>query len=163
MTLNPDIRATYRVQLTPHFDLDALTAVVPYLARLGISHVYCSSYLQAGRGSEHGYDVVDHTSVNDEIGGEDALERLTDALDGHGMGHILDVIPNHMAIGSRASKWWWDVLKNGPDSSYAASSTSIGIRPIKDSPERSLFRYWATTTDGCSRPESLSWSTPMVN
>ena len=47
------------------------------------------------------------------------MERLTDALDGHGMGHILDVIPNHMAIGSRASKWWWDVLKNGPDSSYA--------------------------------------------
>jgi (1->4)-alpha-D-glucan 1-alpha-D-glucosylmutase len=114
-----DIRATYRVQLNHAFDLDAAADRVSYLAELGISHLYCSPYLQAAPGSQHGYDVVDHTSVNAELGGMDALERLAEELAARDMGHILDVIPNHMAIGSRASKWWWDVLKNGPDSSYA--------------------------------------------
>jgi (1->4)-alpha-D-glucan 1-alpha-D-glucosylmutase len=113
------ITSTYRVQLGPDFDFDSLVGIVPYLAELGVSHVYCSSYLQAAPGSTHGYDVVDHTRVNDELGGEDGLGRLIDVLAAHGMGHILDVIPNHMAIGTRASKWWWDVLKNGPDSPFA--------------------------------------------
>jgi (1->4)-alpha-D-glucan 1-alpha-D-glucosylmutase len=113
------VRATYRVQLNSAFDLDALIGIVPYLAELGVSHVYCSSYLQAGPESPHGYDVVDHTRVNDELGGGEALDRLTAALARHGLGQILDVIPNHMAIGTRASKWWWDVLKNGPDSPFA--------------------------------------------
>jgi (1->4)-alpha-D-glucan 1-alpha-D-glucosylmutase len=113
------VRATYRVQLDSAFDLDAATNLVSYLAELGISHLYCSPYLQAAPGSTHGYDVVDHTSVNAELGGMDALERLAKELERCGMGHILDVVPNHMAIGGRASRWWWDVLKNGPDSSYA--------------------------------------------
>jgi (1->4)-alpha-D-glucan 1-alpha-D-glucosylmutase len=119
VTFRDNVTATYRVQLGPDCDLDALSEVVPYLAQLGISHLYCSSYLQAAPGSTHGYDVVDHTRVSADLGGPAALGRLTEVLADHNMGHILDVIPNHMAIGTRASKWWWDVLKNGPESPFA--------------------------------------------
>lgn len=111
--------ATYRVQLGPAFDFDDLALIVPYLEELGITHVYCSPYLQAMPGSTHGYDVVDHTSINSELGGTEAHSRMCEALAAHGMSHILDVVPNHMAIGGRASNWWWDVLKNGPQSPCA--------------------------------------------
>jgi (1->4)-alpha-D-glucan 1-alpha-D-glucosylmutase len=111
--------ATYRVQLRPDFDFDDLVEVVPYLAELGITHVYCSPYLRAAPGSTHGYDVVDHTSINPELGGPEGHERMCAALAEHGMSHILDVVPNHMAIGGRASMWWWDLLRNGPASKYA--------------------------------------------
>lgn len=113
------IRATYRLQLRTEFGFDAAAAVVPYLARLGVSHVYCSPYLQAAPGSAHGYDVVDHTKISDDLGGPGAHERFVAALEGHGMGHILDVVPNHMAVAGRANQAWWDVLKNGRDSTFA--------------------------------------------
>lgn len=113
------IRATYRLQLRTEFGFDAAAAVVPYLARLGVSHVYCSPYLQAAPGSTHGYDVVDHTKISDDLGGPEAHERFVAALEGHGMGHILDVVPNHMAVAGRANQAWWDVLKNGRGSTFA--------------------------------------------
>jgi (1->4)-alpha-D-glucan 1-alpha-D-glucosylmutase len=113
------LRATYRVQLQPEFTFDDLAGIVDYLDSLGISHVYCSPYLQAKPGSPHGYDVVDHTSLNQELGGNAAHERMCATLTRHGMGHIYDVVPNHMATAGRLSVWWWDVLKNGPSSSYA--------------------------------------------
>ena len=111
-------RATYRLQLHAGFTLDDATAAVPYLERLGISHVYSSPILAARRGSTHGYDVVDHGRVNPELGGEPAFERLTDALRARGMGLVIDIVPNHMAIGEE-NRWWWDVLAHGPASRYA--------------------------------------------
>ena len=116
MTFPP--RATYRVQLNAGFTFDDARAIVPYLAGLGVSHLYCSPVLQAAAGSTHGYDIVDHSRVSAQLGGEDGFERLTDALRAHDMGLVLDVVPNHMAIGAENARWW-DVLRHGPDSRYA--------------------------------------------
>jgi (1->4)-alpha-D-glucan 1-alpha-D-glucosylmutase len=113
-------RATYRLQLHSDFRFDDIIAILDYLDELGISHVYCSPYLQARPGSVHGYDVVDHHRINDEVGGEDARSRFVAALSRRGMGHVLDIVPNHMAVNDRANRWWWDVLKHGPESRYAA-------------------------------------------
>ncbi|MDQ4057728.1 MAG: malto-oligosyltrehalose synthase [Actinomycetota bacterium] len=120
VTAAPAVRATYRIQLHPGFGFDDAAEVVPYLAGLGISHLYCSPYLQARAGSRHGYDVVDHSRLNEELGGVEAHKRLLAALAEHGMGHILDVVPNHMAINDPANAWWWDILRHGPHSRYAA-------------------------------------------
>ena len=111
-------RATYRVQLHAGFTLDHAAAIVPYLADLGVSHLYASPVFQARPGSTHGYDVVDHSRVSEELGGEAGFERLTDALRAHGMGLVLDIVPNHMAIGEE-NRWWWDVLERGRASRYA--------------------------------------------
>ncbi len=111
--------STYRVQLTPDFGFDRAAEIVPYLAKLGVSHLYCSPYLEAAAGSRHGYDVVDPTRVNAELGGSEGRERLVRALADHGLGQVIDVVPNHMAIGEPANRWWWDVLENGPASPYA--------------------------------------------
>ena len=110
--------ATYRVQLNAAFDLDAAAALASYLRDLGVSHLYCSPYLQAAPGSTHGYDVADPTRVNDELGGAEAHARLCAALAEHGLGQVLDIVPNHMAV-VRANPWWWDVLEHGPSSQYA--------------------------------------------
>jgi (1->4)-alpha-D-glucan 1-alpha-D-glucosylmutase len=112
--------ATYRLQLRPGFGFDEAAALAPYLAALGVSHVYCSPYLQAASGSTHGYDVTDPTRVNDELGGSEAHERFCRALAEHGLGQVLDIVPNHMAITEPENIWWWDVLENGPSSRYAA-------------------------------------------
>jgi len=110
--------ATYRVQLNADFDLDAAAELAPYLRDLGLSHLYCSPYLQAAPGSTHGYDVADPTRVNEELGGADAHARLCAALAAHGLGQLLDIVPNHMAV-VRENPWWWDVLEHGPSSRYA--------------------------------------------
>ncbi|MEO6125945.1 MAG: malto-oligosyltrehalose synthase [Ilumatobacteraceae bacterium] len=111
--------ATYRLQLTPEFGLADAARIVPYLASLGISHVYTSSYLQAASGSTHGYDVVDPTSVNIELGGEDALLAFHEALEHYDLGNIVDVVPNHMHVGGSQNRLWWDVLKCGRHSAAA--------------------------------------------
>ncbi len=111
--------ATYRVQLHAGFTFDDAAAIVGYLADLGISHLYCSPYLQAAPGSMHGYDVVDHSRLNAELGGGAAHGRLTRQLAEAGLGQVLDIVPNHMALAGRANAWWWDVLENGPSSTYA--------------------------------------------
>ena len=112
-------RATYRVQLNKTFTLADATALVPYLAALGVSHVYCSPYFRARPGSMHGYDVVDHNSLNPEIGTTEDLEAFVAALRAHGMGHILDIVPNHVGVMGADNAWWMDVLENGPASQYA--------------------------------------------
>jgi (1->4)-alpha-D-glucan 1-alpha-D-glucosylmutase len=111
-------RATYRVQLHREFTLDDAAAIVPYLARLGVSHLYCSPLLRARPGSRHGYDIVDHREISPELGGREALERLAAALRAHGLGLILDIVPNHMGIGGD-NPWWMHVLEHGPASPYA--------------------------------------------
>ncbi|MFD1835599.1 malto-oligosyltrehalose synthase [Brachybacterium rhamnosum] len=103
------------------FTADEAAALVPYLARLGVGHVFCSPVLQAAPGSMHGYDVVDHRRVSEDIGGEEALRRLAAAAHDHGMGLVVDVVPNHMAI---PTPIWhnhalWSVLRDGPASSFA--------------------------------------------
>ena len=95
------------------------TALVPYLAALGVSHVYCSPYLRARPGSSHGYDIVDHGTLNPEIGSRDDFERFVAALDAHGMGHLCDVVPNHVGVMGSDNAWWMDVLENGQASSCA--------------------------------------------
>jgi (1->4)-alpha-D-glucan 1-alpha-D-glucosylmutase len=112
-------RATYRVQLRREFGFTDAAAQADYLAALGISHVYCSPYLQAGRGSAHGYDVVDPTRFSDELGGDEAHRRFTDALRGHDLSQLLDIVPNHMSVADRGNRWWWDVLADGMSSPYA--------------------------------------------
>jgi (1->4)-alpha-D-glucan 1-alpha-D-glucosylmutase len=112
--------ATYRVQLHAGFGLTEAAALADYLAQLGVSHLYCSPYLQAAPGSTHGYDVVNPHQVNAELGGAVAHTRLCHVLEEHRLGHVLDIVPNHMAIGGQENPWWWDVLENGPSSRYAA-------------------------------------------
>src|SRR3954466_6163437 len=111
--------ATYRLQLHSGFGFDAAAAIAEYLAALGVSHVYSSPYLQAMPGSRYGYDVADHSRVNLELGGAEAHERFCKRLGEVRMGQILDIVPNHMAIGGRWNAWWWDVLENGLASPYA--------------------------------------------
>ncbi|MCD9623516.1 malto-oligosyltrehalose synthase [Rhabdothermincola salaria] len=115
----PLVRATYRIQLTPSFGFDATAALVPYLARLGISHLYTSPLAEATPGSTHGYDVTDHQLVREELGGSDGLRRLWQTLADHDMGQVLDLVPNHMGIRSPSNRWWQSVLARGRDSVYA--------------------------------------------
>jgi (1->4)-alpha-D-glucan 1-alpha-D-glucosylmutase len=112
-------RATYRLQLNKDFRFADVLALVPYLAQLGISHVYASPFLKARPGSLHGYDIVDHNQVNPEIGTESELEALLDALRGHGLGIVLDVVPNHMGVLQSDNGWWLDVLEKGQGSPFA--------------------------------------------
>jgi len=113
--------ATYRLQLTADFDFDRAAAVVPYLKALGISHVYASPFMKARKGSTHGYDVVDHTKLNPELGGEAGFERLSAALRQHELGLILDFVPNHVGVHYADNPWWLDMLEWGPASPHAAS------------------------------------------
>lgn len=113
-------RSTYRLQLNQDFTFDHAAAISGYLRALGVSHVYSSPYLQAAKGSTHGYDVVDHSRVNEELGGANAHERFCQALGSHDLGQVLDIVPNHMAITGKENAWWWDVLENGPASPFAA-------------------------------------------
>ncbi|MGF6589841.1 malto-oligosyltrehalose synthase [Pseudomonas sp. 2835] len=112
------LTATLRLQFHADFGLDQAAALVPYFARLGISHLYASPLLRARPGSRHGYDVVDPGQVSPQLGGEAALERLVAALRLHGMGLILDMVSNHMAVGSD-NPWWQDLLAWGRRSRYA--------------------------------------------
>ena len=112
-------RATYRLQLHREFTFADATRLVPYLAALGVSHVYCSPYLRARAGSRHGYDIVDHAALNPEIGDRAAFDRFAQALADHAMGQIVDVVPNHMAVMGADNAWWMDVLENGQASVYA--------------------------------------------
>jgi len=112
-------RATYRLQMHREFTFDHATALVPYLAALGVSHAYCSPLMRARPGSRHGYDIVDHATFNPEIGDEAAFERFVAALKAHGMGLMLDLVPNHMAVMGADNAWWTDVLENGPASPWA--------------------------------------------
>ncbi|MFB0610723.1 malto-oligosyltrehalose synthase [Aurantiacibacter poecillastricola] len=112
-------RATYRFQFHKDFPLAKAEELVPYLDRLGISHVYASPITVAVPGSQHGYDVVDPTRVNPELGGEAALRSLVAELRERGMGLIIDIVPNHMGVAGGHNAWWNDVLRNGQASQFA--------------------------------------------
>jgi (1->4)-alpha-D-glucan 1-alpha-D-glucosylmutase len=125
--------ATYRVQFGPGFTFDDAANIAGYLSKLGISHLYCSPFLQAATTSSTGYDVVDYARLDDRLGGDAGYSRLTAALRAAGLGQVLDIVPNHMALAGRDNAWWWDVLENGPASRYA------GYFDIDwDPPERKL-------------------------
>ncbi|WP_405637775.1 malto-oligosyltrehalose synthase [Streptomyces sp. NBC_01178] len=111
--------ATYRLQLQPDFPFAAAEKAVPYLAALGVSHLHLSPVLEAVPGSTHGYDVVDHGRVRAELGGEEGLRSLASAAREHGLGLVLDIVPNHMAASPRHNRRLWEVLREGPDSPYA--------------------------------------------
>ena len=111
--------STYRIQFHAGFTFRDATAIVPYLHALGITHVYASPYLKARPGSTHGYDVIDHCSLNPELGTKADYDAFCDALAKHGMSHILDTVPNHVGVATNDNVWWNDVLEHGPASKYA--------------------------------------------
>src|SRR3977135_2510761 len=106
------IRATYRLQFHKGFTFRDATALAPYPAGLGISHIYASPLMEARPGSTHGYDIINHNRLNPEIGTEAEFQALVAALHRHGLGLIVDFVPNHMGIGPN-NKWWLDVLEWG--------------------------------------------------
>jgi (1->4)-alpha-D-glucan 1-alpha-D-glucosylmutase len=124
-------RATYRLQLNREFTFAKATAIVPYLAAIGISHCYLSPCLKARPGSMHGYDIVDHNSLNPEIGSVEDFNSLVTTLHKYGMGLILDIVPNHMGIMGSDNAWWLDVLENGEASIYAGFF-DIDWHPLKE-------------------------------
>lgn len=112
-------RATYRLQFSRGFTFADAAALAPYLAGLGVSHLYASPWLKARVGSEHGYDIIDHGAFNPELGGEAAFDELHHALKANGLGQILDFVPNHMGVAQADNAWWLDVLEWGRASPYA--------------------------------------------
>ncbi len=124
-------RATYRLQFNRSFTFQHAAQLVPYLAALGISHCYASPYLRARPGSMHGYDIIDHNSLNPEVGTPEDFDRFIAALHEYGMGQILDIVPNHMGVMGSDNVWWLDVLENGEASHYA-DFFDIDWQPIKD-------------------------------
>ncbi|RSM94174.1 malto-oligosyltrehalose synthase [Streptomyces sp. WAC 01420] len=117
---DPDVpTATYRLQLQPGFPFRAAADAVPYVASLGVSHLHLSPVLEAVPGSPHGYDVVDHTRVREELGGEEGLRALARTARQHGLGLIVDIVPNHMAMVPRHNRALWEVLRDGPSSPFA--------------------------------------------
>jgi (1->4)-alpha-D-glucan 1-alpha-D-glucosylmutase len=112
--------STYRVQVRPSFDLAATAELADYLAALGVSHLYTAPLLTATPGSEHGYDVVDHSRVNPQLGGETGRQRLVGAVRAAGLGLVVDIVPNHVGVAvPAANPAWWDVLRYGRQSPYA--------------------------------------------
>ena len=112
-------RATYRLQLHGKFKFRDATKLLPYLAALGISHVYCSPYLRARPGSMHGYDIVDHDELNPEIGTEEDFREFVAETKRHGLAQVMDIVPNHMGVLGEDNDWWLDLLENGPASTLA--------------------------------------------
>ncbi|SNR29521.1 malto-oligosyltrehalose synthase [Blastococcus mobilis] len=114
--------ATYRLQVHAGFRLEDAAEVVDYLADLGVTHAYSSPLLRSAEGSNHGYDTVDHAHVDEARGGRAGLDRFVAALHQHGLGLVLDLVPNHMGVADpSAAPWWWDVLQHGRDSAHAAA------------------------------------------
>ncbi|MGN6377241.1 MAG: alpha-amylase family glycosyl hydrolase, partial [Sphingomonas sp.] len=123
-------RATYRLQFHRDFTFADAEALVPYLGELGVSHVYASPITVATPGSTHGYDVVDPTRINPELGGEDAFRSLVAALRQRGMGVIIDIVPNHMGVATDQNPWWNDVLRHGAAAEHAAFFDIDWSRPL---------------------------------
>ncbi|MGB8352915.1 MAG: malto-oligosyltrehalose synthase [Chthoniobacteraceae bacterium] len=130
--------ATYRLQFNKEFTFAQARAIVPYLHALGISHVYASPYFTAGPGSMHGYDICDHNSLNPEVGTREEYDAFVEELHRHGMGQIVDFVPNHMGIATPVNTWWMDVLENGP-ASHFASYFDIDWHPIKNDLENKVL------------------------
>lgn len=114
--------STYRLQISADFPLDEATRITDYLRDLGVSWAYLSPLLAATPGSDHGYDVVDPTRIDDERGGPAALDRFVAAARDAGLGVLVDIVPNHVGVGiPRQNPWWWDVLRLGRGSAHAVA------------------------------------------
>src|SRR5947209_6545814 len=116
--IRPRPESTYRLQFHKGFTFRDATAIVPYLASLGVTHAYASPYLKATPGSTHGYDVIDHCTLNPELGTPEDYDAWVDELKRHGLSHILDTVPNHVGVATNENVWWNDVLENGRSSIY---------------------------------------------
>ena len=144
----PEVTATYRLQLHAGFGFAAASEQVPYLADLGVSHLYLSPVLQAVPGSQHGYDVLDHSRVSEELGGESGLVGLADTVHRHGLGVVVDVVPNHMALvpPEHLNRPLWEVLRHGRDAAtghwfdidWEAGGGRLGLPVLGESPEAAL-------------------------
>src|SRR5947209_18233301 len=130
--------STYRLQFNREFTFRQAAELIPYLASLGITQCYASPYLRARPGSMHGYDIIDHHSLNPEIGSPEDYEGFVAELHRHGMGQILDIVPNHMGVMGSDTAWWLDVLENGEASTYA-QFFDIDWDPIKDELQRKVL------------------------
>jgi (1->4)-alpha-D-glucan 1-alpha-D-glucosylmutase len=115
----PSPISTYRLQFNKTFTLDDAAQIVPFLSDLGVTTLYASPILKATPGSRHCYDICDHSQINPEIGGSEALARLSAQLQSHDMNLVVDFVPNHMGISESENAWWRDVLENGPSSQHA--------------------------------------------
>ncbi|MCC6545149.1 MAG: malto-oligosyltrehalose synthase [Nitrospirae bacterium] len=122
--------STYRLQFNSRFRFSDARAIISYLHNLGIGDIYASPYFKAKEGSLHGYDIVDHNTLNPEIGTEGEYGKMIQVLRRYGMGQLLDIVPNHMCVASRENVWWMDVLENGPSSIYA-DFFDIDWEPVK--------------------------------
>lgn len=122
--------STYRLQFNSSFRFTDAAGTIAYLSDLGITDIYASPYFKAQKGSTHGYDIVDPNVLNPEIGTEDEYDAMISQLDFHGMGQILDIVPNHMCISSAENLWWMDVLENGPSSVFVRTF-DIDWQPVK--------------------------------
>ena len=130
--------STYRLQFNQSFSFKDAAHLVPYLHDLGITDCYASPYLKALPGSSHGYDIIDPTSLNPELGSEDDYQQFINQLDRHHMGQLLDVVPNHMGIDRSANPWWQDVLENGPSSKHA-KIFDVDWNPVKPELENKVL------------------------
>jgi (1->4)-alpha-D-glucan 1-alpha-D-glucosylmutase len=119
MERSTPISATYRLQFNKDFTFRDATKLLDYFSELGITHIYASPILRSHAGSTHGYDVIDPTRLNPELGTEADFFSLQTELRNRGMGLVLDIVPNHMSASSENS-WWMDVLEHGPESAYAS-------------------------------------------
>ncbi len=111
--------STYRIQLNQHFRFADAIRILDYLRELGVTDLYLSPILASRKGSNHGYDVIDPTRIDPDLGSEEEFTNLQNELQSRGMGLLLDIVPNHMAA-SAENPWWMDLLENGPQSAYAA-------------------------------------------
>lgn len=141
----PTLRATYRLQLRNGFDLAAATEVVPYLANLGVSHLYLSPVFTATPGSTHGYDIVDPNEIDPALGGRDGFERLVRRARENDLGVLLDIVPNHLAA-HEDNRWWREMLRDGPSSvgarvfdvDWAANDGRVVLPVLGEEPAREI-------------------------
>ncbi|MEV5746787.1 malto-oligosyltrehalose synthase [Actinoallomurus sp. NPDC052308] len=167
---------TYRLQLRRGFGFAEAGELAGYLAALGVSHVYLSPILQATPGSAHGYDVVDHARISDDLGGEEAFRAMAARMRAHGLSIIVDVVPNHMAVPApeNLNKQFWDVLRQGPDSPYARWfdidwSQGAVVVPVLGSPDDEprpdgdVLRYHDHVFPRQGRYRAVHWREPDLN
>jgi (1->4)-alpha-D-glucan 1-alpha-D-glucosylmutase len=150
-------RSTYRIQFHSEFQFEAARNILAYLAELGISDLYASPIFKATPGSTHGYDVVDPTQLNPELGTPEDFEALVSEIKNHDMGWVQDIVPNHMAYHSQ-NAWLMDVLENGLDSIFLTTSTLNGIRLMKTLRGECLPRCWVIFMEKLCRMAKFSSS-----